>query len=412
MAKKSVIIEEEPEVVLEPEIASQIEVYRQVVTQLEEQSKGITITDRAGEGAALIFIAGAKKIVGDIEAYRDGLVRPHNNKVRKVNESIKPIGSLAEALAEAMDAKRSAFLLEEQRQIDERNRLAAAEAERLRLEKEAKEKALRDEAERLQREAEELERKRIQKEIDDEIARQAAIKKQRDDEAAAAAAKQKAIDDALAAERAKKDAEVAAEKARIAKEEGNKKAAAAAQQAAEEAKRLQEEADRQARQARADEEAQQRKLEEAQQEELKRMAKAEEDRKTMAAQQLQLEKGANKAEARADVVAEQGLCIAPEIHSNDLTQTRTLNGGGRVGTKEVADVYMESGYGIYEDPSAKTKKVIEYHRGDREIPKGLLDPQFDRYWTLDTAAIVRDVRNGNPVPGFATINRMKTVGRR
>ena len=412
MSKKSVIIEEEPEVILEPEIESQIAVYRQAVTQLEEQSKGIMITDRAGEGAALIFIAGAKKIASDIEAYRDGLVRPHNNKVRKVNESIKPIGSLAEALVEAMDAKRSAFLLEEQRQIDERNRLAAAEAERLRLEKEAKEKALRDEAERLQREAEELERKRIQKEIDDEIARQAAIKKQRDDEAAAVAAKQKAIDDALAAERAKKEAEAAAERARIAKEEGNKKAAAAAQKAAEEAKRAEEEAFAKALQAQLDKEEQERHAQESAKVEAARQAKAEEDRKTMAAQQLQLEKGANKAEARADVVAEQGLCIAPQIHSNDLTQTRTLNGGGRVGTKDVTDVYMESGYGIYEDPSAKTKKVIEYHRGDREIHKGLLDPQFDRYWILDTAAIVRDVKNGNPIPGFATTNRMKTVGRR
>lgn len=373
----------EQDVVLEPEIVQQLDTFRTQVVRLQEESRAIQIVDEAGEGAALIFISGIKKIETDLEDYRDGLVRPHNDKVRTVNKSVKKIKELAEDLVAAMDAKRDEFLKEKQRRIDEANRLAAAEAERIRLEKEAREKALRQEANRLQLEAERLEKERIEREIQAEVERAEAERKKKEAEAAIEAARLKAIAD--------KEAEAKAIR------EGKAKEAEKLRKQAEESKRAEEEAKQAAALARALEE--------------ERLQKEEDDRKASLAAQAKLEKASIKAEAKADIVAEQAATVAPTIQFNDSTGTRVLANGVKVGTKEVNDVYMLNGMPVYADPP-KNKKVMEYLRNEAAIPKELKEPGYDRYWILDVAAIVRDVKNGNPVPGFSTTSRNKTVGRR
>lgn len=370
-------------VVLEPEIVTQLEVYRQQIVRLQDESRMIEIVDEAGEGAALIFIDGVKRIERDLEEYRDGIVRPHNNKVREVNKSVKQISELAGGLIMAMDAKRDFFLKEKQRQIDEANRRAAAEAERLRIEKEAKEKALRDEAERLQREAERIERERIEREIAAEVARRESERKQKEAEAAIEAARLKAIADEEAAARAI--------------QEGKAKEAKRLQELAEASRRAEEEARLKAEQDKADEAA--------------RVQREEEAMRESRAEQVKLEKAAVRAEARADITAEQAATVAPVIQYNDSLGTRTLMNGAKVGTKEVLNVYMDSGLPVYSDPP-KNKKVSEYTRDDRRLASELLTEQYDRYWVLDMAAVVRDVKNGVPVPGFSTTSKTKTVGRR
>jgi hypothetical protein len=375
--------EVEQDVVLELEIVQQLDTFRTQVVRLQEESRAIQIVDEAGEGAALIFIAGVKQIERDLEEYRDALVRPHNNKVRTVNKSVKEIAGLADALVTAMDAKRDEFLKEKQRRIDEANRLAAAEAERLRIEKEAKEKALREEAERLQREAERLETERIEREIQAEVEKAEAERKQKEAAAAVEAARLKAIADKEAAEKAIR--------------EGHAKEAEKLRKQAEASKQAEEAARVKAEQEKAEEAA--------------RLQKEEDDRKASLAEQAKLEKASIKAEAKADIVAEQAATVAPTIQFNDSMGTRVLDNGAKIGTKEVNEVYMLNGLPVYADPP-KNKKVMEYLRNESGIPKELKEPGYDRYWILDVAAIVRDVKNGNPVPGFATTSRNKTVGRR
>lgn len=118
-----------------------------------------------------------------------------------------------------------------------------------------------------------------------------------------------------------------------------------------------------------------------------------------------------RAEARADITAEQAATVAPVIQYNDSLGTRTLMNGAKVGTKEVLNVYMDSGLPVYSDPP-KNKKVCEYTRDDMRLASELLTEQYDRYWVLDMAAVVRDVKNGVPVHGFSTTSNTKTVGRR
>lgn len=386
MVKKATLvqdIENEPDVVLDPEIITQLEVYRQQIVRLQDESRMIEIADEAGEGAALIFIDGVKRIERDLEEYRDGIVRPHNNKVREVNKSVKQISELAGGLIMAMDAKRDFFLKEKQRQIDEANRRAAAEAERIRIEKEAKEKALRDEAERLQREAERIEQERIEREIAAEVARREAERKQKAAEAEIEAARLKAIADAEAAERAI--------------QEGKEEEARRLHALAEESKRAEEDARIKAEQEKADEAA--------------RIKREEEAIRASQAEQVKLEKAAVRAEARADITAEQAATVAPVIQYNDSLGTRTLMNGAKVGTKEVLNVYMDSGLPVYSD-APKNKKPEEYLRSDPRLPAALKTELYDRYWILDVAAIVRDVKNNVPVPGFSTTKTAKTVGRR
>lgn len=361
--------EVELDVVLEPEIVQQLATYRQQVVRLQDESKAIQIVDEAGEGAALIFITGVKQIEKDLENYRDGLVRPHNGYVKTVNKSVKEIAGLADALVSAMDARRSEFLLEKERRIAAANRLAAAEAERIRLEKEAKEKALREEAERLQKEAERLERERIEREIKAEMEKAEAERKRKEAEAAIEAARLKAIADKAAAEQAVF--------------EGNRKEAEKLKRQAEESQRAEELARTLANQVQADGEAWLR-LEEAK-------------KQASVAEQARLEKAAIKAEAKADIVAEQAATVAPTIQFNDSMGTRVLDNGAKVGTRLHVDWMFARGL----------SKDESYYRDDPRV-KDLPDSLFK----LDQSLIGRQVRAGASIPGVTAIKTNRTVSSR
>lgn len=329
--KQAAVIDDETELVeLEPEIQDRLKEFETEVARLQEESRAIQVVDDVGEGAAVIVIAGFKRVATDLEAYRDSLVRPHNNKVRSVNQSVKKISLMVDTLVLAMDAEREAYLIEKQRRIDEANRLAAAKAEAERIEKERQEQALRDEAERLRKEAEEVERKRIEKEIEEEEAR-------------------------LKAEQKIKDAKDAEERERL----------------------------------------------RAEQEERER--KAEEERKASIKQQAALEKQSVKAEARADVKAEQKDLIAPTIQFNDSVQSRTLASGTRVGTKDVEEVYLENGTPLYKD--AFKKQYADFRGDDERLPAGI--PM--RFFDLNVGRLIRAVKDGDTIPGFAIKGRKKTT---
>mgnify|MGYP003519826899 CR=1 FL=1 len=353
MAKNSTaVLDETPEVVieLEPEITTELQAFRQQVEVLQNESRRIAVVDEAGEGAALIFIAGVTKISRNLEEYRDSLVRPHNSKVKKINASVKEIADLAGDLVRAMDAERCRYVEEKQRLIDEQNRLAAAKAEAERLAKESKEKALRDEAERLQREVERIEAARIQKEIDDEAARLAAEKRQRD-------AVQAAMD-------AKRQGDLAA------------------------ARKLQQEAER----ARLAEQERQRLAEEA--------------RIVADKEKLALERQQIKAEAKADVMAEQASMVAPTIQHNSSMGSRALTGGGSAGTKEVDEGYMLNGTPVYSDPIKK--KYTESRGDDERLEKDIPMMYFD----FNMGRALRAVKDGHAVPGFALKSKIKTTVRK
>ena len=346
MAKNSTaVLDETPEVVieLEPEITTELQAFRQQVEVLQNESRRIAVVDEAGEGAALIFIAGVTKISRNLEEYRDSLVRPHNSKVKKINASVKEIADLAGDLVRAMDAERCRY-------VEEKQRLAAAKAEAERLAKESKEKALRDEAERLQREVERIEAARIQKEIDDEAARLAAEKRQRD-------AVQAAMD-------AKRQGDLAA------------------------ARKLQQEAER----ARLAEQERQRLAEEA--------------RIVADKEKLALERQQIKAEAKADVMAEQASMVAPTIQHNSSMGSRALTGGGSAGTKEVDEGYMLNGTPVYSDPIKK--KYTELRGDDERLEKDIPMMYFD----FNMGRALRAVKDGHAVPGFALKSKIKTTVRK
>lgn len=343
------------DVPLSSDIEQRLTVFREQVVELEQQSKTIQVVDDVGEQAAMIFIAGVKKVSNDLEDYRDRLVRPHNTTVQKINGSVKPISELAMKLVAAMDAKRSEYITEKERKIEEANRLAAAKAEQERREKEEKERRQREEAKRLQDEADRLERERIEREIQAEQERQALEQQRKDEEAAAEAAR--VAGDLAAQEDARQRAE--------------------AIKAQEEAKRKE------------DEEARQRSL----------------------AEQAKLEKKAIAVEAKADITAMEVDTVVPVIQFNSSIGVRTLSNGEKVGTRDVKEVTCwEDGTPVYKDPIKK--KWAEFNRNSSCIPKDLLDPQYARYWTFDIAAAVGDVKRGVPVPGLSSTTRKKTVGSR
>lgn len=347
------------EIQLEPEIEQQLAVYQERIRELEVQSQSIQIVDDAGEGAALIFIGGVSRIIADIDDYRDGIVRPHNTKVKKVNESVGKISTLAVRLKTAMDQRRSDYLEEKERKIEEANRLAAAEAERIRLEKEAKEKAQREEVKRLQDEADRLERERIEREIQEEIDRQLAEQKRKDEEAAA------------------EEARRAGDAAKV--KEAEDRAAA----------------------LKSEEEA--------------RIKKAEEDRKASLVEQAKLEKKAITLEAKADLTAMEVETVAPVIQFNTSNGVRVLPSGGKVTTREVQKVECwENGTLIYRDPEGKkNRRYNEFDGFDTCIPEELKD--FKKYgylWKFDIATAIALAKKGQKVPGLPVTTSKKTVGSR
>lgn len=345
----------EPEVMLGPDIEQRLTLYRERIQALETQSQSIQIVDDAGERAALIFISGVDRIIKDIEQDRDGVVRPHNTLVKKVNASMGQVSELAVRLKQAMDQKRCDYTTEKTRKIEEANRIAAAKAEQERREKEEKERKQREEAKRLQEEAERLERERIEREIQAEIDRQAAEQKRKDEEAAAEEARR----------------------------------------AGDFQKEL--EAKRRAMELRAEEEA--------------RKLKDEQDRQASLAEQAKLEKKASTLEAKADITAMQSDMVVPEIQFNTSNGVQVLPSGAKVTTREVKEVRCwEDGTPVYKDPIKK--KYAEFDRNSSCIPDELLDPQYARYWKLDVAAVVGDVKRGVPVPGLSANTRKKTVGSR
>lgn len=369
------------EIPLDPGIQVKLAEFDQHVKELEQKSHEITVTDDVGEGAAVIFIAGIKQVSKDLDDYRDGLVRPHNTFVRKVNDSVRNISTLASQLVSAMDGRRSQYLLEKQRQIEEANRKAAAEAERIRAEKERKEREQREAAERARQEAERLETERIEREIKAEMEKQEAERKRREAEAAIEAARLKAIADAEAAQRAIR--------------EGHVREAEKAKRLAEESKRAEEEARQKAEQAKAEEAA--------------RIQKEEEDRKASLAAQAKLESQANRLEVKADLVASEASVVSPEIQFNTLSTVRTLASGAKVSTRTVQEVTCwENGTPVYKDPIKR--KYDEFMRTDKCIPEELKKPEFDKYWVFDIAAAVRDVKGNHIVPGLSAREAKKTVG--
>lgn len=335
---------------LDTETKQQIEAFGQEVAKLEEQSKTIQVNDDVTEEVSLIFIDGCKRTHSDIEAYRDGKVRPHNNFVKKVNSGVNPYKDILTRIINATDTLRSQYLTRKQAAIEEENRRRIAEAERLRLENERKEQAARDEAERLRKEAERLAKEEADRELQAEMDR-LALEQKAKDEAAAAEAARRAGDEAAARE-----------------------------------------AEQRAAQAKADEE--------------ERARKAEEDRKASEAERARLEKAAIKQEAKADIAAVTATMIAPTIGVNTSMAARTLANGARVGTRDADEPYFTNGMPVYADPIKK--KYEDYYQDDVRLSPELVK----RYFVFDIAKAVRDLRNGIEVPGMALRQKHTTVASR
>lgn len=337
----------ETEIEVEEDTKQQIEAFGLEVAKLEEQAKTIQVHDDVTEEVSLIFIDGCKRTHADIEAYRDGKVRPHNTYVKKVNGGVNPFKDVLTRLINATGELRSQYLIRKQAAIEEANRRAIAEAEQARLEKERKEKEAREEAERLRKEAERLEKEAADRELQEEMDR--------------LALEQKAKDEAAAAEVARKAGDVAAANA----------------------------AEQRANQAKAEEE--------------ERARKAEEERKASEAERARLEKAAIKQDAKADIAAVASTMIAPVITVNTSTAARTLANGARVGTRDADEPYFTNGMPVYADPIKK--KYETYRRNDPRLPKDI----DDSLWIFDTARAVRILRDDQPVPGMALRQKHTTV---
>lgn len=336
---------------MDEDAKQQLEAFGQEVARLDEESKTIAVKDDATEEVALIFINGCKKTHADIEAYRDAKVRPHNNYVKSVNAVANPFKEVLARLVVATDTLRGDYLVKKQAAIDEENRRRIAQAERERLEKERKEREAREEAERLRKEAERLAKEEADREFQAEMDR--------------LELEQKAKDEAAAAE--------------VARKAGDERAAREAEQRAAQAKAEEEE----------------------------RVRKAEAERQASEAERARLEKMAITQDAKADIAAAMATMIAPAIEVNTSTAARTLANGARVGTREADEPYCTNGLPIYADP-IKKKYVDDYYQDDARLPAGL--PA--RYFALDIAKVVRDLRNGHVVPGFALRTKHMTVSSR
>lgn len=343
---------EEPilEIALEDDTRQHIEAFGQEVAKLEAQASTIAVTDDVTEEVALIFIDGCKKTHADIERYRDAKVRPHNTYVANVNSGVKPFKDVLARIVSATDALRSQYLTRKQRLIEEENRRRIAEAEQQRLEQERKEREAREAVEAAQLEKERLEKEQQEREYQEELAK-------------------------LELENRRKAELAAAEAARIA---GDKAAEDAAKQNIADAKAAAEALAR----------------------------KSEEDRLATEAEKAKLDKQIVRQETKADLASMASTMVAPEIAVNSSMGARTLANGGRVGTRETDEPYFTNGMPVYADPIKK--KYAEYFRDDVRLSQDL--PA--RYFTLDLAKVVRDLKNGVPVPGMALRSKYTMVSRK
>lgn len=145
-----------------------------------------------------------------------------------------------------------------------------------------------------------------------------------------------------------------------------------------------------------------RKMAEAKAEQEERERKAEEARQATLAEQERLAKQAAKLEAKADIAAASASMVSPEITLNSSLGIRTIASGSRVSTKEEMEPYFLNGMPIWKDASRKA--YVDYYLDDERLPEGL--PA--RYFVLDLAKVLKDVKNDVPVPGFGLRVRHKT----
>lgn len=365
---------------VEPETIQQLEDFGQKIAVLRQKAATINVDDDTQEEFALIFLAGCKKLRDDLEAFRDSKVRPHNTYVKGVNDKAKPFSQDVEAAILETDRKCGAYVTRKEAAIQEANRLAAAKAEADRLEKERKERELREAADRAEKERERLEKEQQDREVQEALD--------------AAAAAQKIKDDAKAAEDARRLAEELERQAKEAEATGDTATATQAAQAAESARLAEEDAKKRAEDERLAQ--------------IERDRQAEEDRKRVEAEKLKLEKQVVNNNAKADIVAAAATMSAPTLEVNSSLGARTLHSGARSSSKEVLDPQFENGSPIHSDPMGK--KLMEYYQDDARIPAELKGIQ--RYWVLDLSRPIKDMRNGIKVPGMRLAPRRTTVNRK
>lgn len=268
-----------------PDIEEEVSQYQQEVSRLEQQSQALVITDDASEEAGLMFIAEVKGVHARMEAWRTAKVKPLNDEVKGINNSVKPFTDVLDRLWRVTDHLISAHITKKRLAIAEANRKAIAIAEQIKREEAQKAEVARAEADRLRKEAERVAMEDAEREYQAEMARLAVEKKQKEAE--------QAVKDAVGAK------------------------------AIREAKALEAK-------AQAEEEALTKQTEEA-----RRVADEEKAR---------LEKAAAKLDLTAEKAEDKAMVTAPVlVGSASMGGMRTLADGAKVGTRKTVDWCFTNG---------------------------------------------------------------------
>ena len=119
----------------------------ELLEEVKKYQQPIVVNSQETMDVALVMIKGMKDLHGKIEEHRTSTVSPHNKFVKKVNEAHEPSKTFLDRTWRAYDGLVSAYRAKVKRELEEAQRKAIEEANRVKAEEEAKAAELRRQAE-------------------------------------------------------------------------------------------------------------------------------------------------------------------------------------------------------------------------------------------------------------------------